>query len=331
MEHTHILRERQIMLQKRPLWRQTPPAIFPVCLGFLGLGLGWRNAAFVLPVPQEIGDLLLGLGMAYFLYFLAFYVRKVLARPSVVLDDMQSPAARAGVSAAAMTMMLLAAALLPLGVSVPQVWWCGVILQIFASAIGCFAIWKEDPQKRAFSPYQYLTFVGPVVGPIAGIPLGYIWQSIALTFAALVAYVIITAGWFQSLIKRLPETSQLPTLVIYLSPNCLFAVSFGLLNYDVPFYLFYFISNAIAPILIVFTLCKIRPPWSPAWASFTFPIGAFLQLQVLAVSKGVGLMAEIGVYVTMILGTPVVLGIAYRSVLAWVTGELAEKSTAAQV
>lgn len=317
------------MLRDGPLWRRTPPAIFPVCLGFLGLGLGWRNAANVLPIAHEIGDLILGGSSAFFVFFLASYCLKLVARPGVIFEDMVTAPARAGLSAAAMSMMLLAAALLPLGVSAPQIWWCGVILQIGASAVGCYAIWREAPEKRAFSPFQYLIFVGPVVGPVAGIPLGYIWQSIALTMAALVAYVIITTGWLGSLSERFPPMPMRPSIVIFLAPNCLFAISFGLLDFVAPFYLFYWLSNVIAAVFLVATPWIVRRPWTPVWASLTFPLAAFVQLQVLGVSKGLGVVAEVALVGAMVLATPVVLGIVYRSILAWVTGELSEKSQAA--
>ena len=174
------------MLLDSPLWRQTPPAAFPVCLGFMSLALGWRNAADVMPwISEDIGNLLLAASTGYFIWFLAFYVCKLIARPAVLMEDMRTAPARAGIAAMAMAMMVLAAALLPFGVSVPLVWWNGVVMQIVASAIVLRALWHEPAEKRQFSTFQYLTFVGPVVGPIAGVPLGYVWQSTLLVMAAL--------------------------------------------------------------------------------------------------------------------------------------------------
>ncbi len=312
------------------MWRRTPPAIFPVCLGLLGLGIGWRSASEVLPVAHEIGDILLGIALAYFLYFLAFYLRKLAARPAVLLEDMTSPPARAGVAAAAMSMMLLAAALLPLGVSVPQVWWTGVILQIGASAVVCHAIWRDPPESRQFTPFQYLTFVGPVIGPIAGIPLGYVNESILLTLAALVAYLIITAGYGRRLLHSRPPVHMRPSLFIFLAPNCLFAISFGLLGFDSAFFVFYWVANASALALLLLVPWLIKGGWSPVWASFTFPAAAFVHVQILAVAKGAGAWAVAGVYSGLTIATPVVLIIAYRFAMSWITGELAEQTGAAK-
>ena len=313
-----------------PLWRRTPPAIFPICLGLFGLGLGWRNASDILPVAKDIGGLLLGFATAFFLFFLLFYLRKLVARPMVLFDDMTNPAARAGVAAAAMSMMLLAAALLPFGISVPQVWWAGVILQIAASAVVIHAIWKDPPDRRKFTPYQYLTFVGPIVGPIAGSPLGYVTESIILTFAALIAYLTITIGYgFQLKISGLPVHLR-PSLFIFLAPNCLFGISFGLLGFETAFFVFYWVANIAAFILLLLVPWLTRGGWGPAWSSFTFPTAVFVHVQVLAVENNAGMLALAGVYVGLVVATPLVLFIAYRFVMLWVTGELAEQTLAAR-
>jgi len=273
------------MLNDTPLWRSTPPAIFPVCLGLLGLGLGWRNAAEYLPIAHEIGDVLLGLGCAYYLFFLICYLCKLVARPMVLFEDSTIPPARAGIAAMAMSMMLLAAALLPFGISAPFVWWAGVIAQIGASAIGVYAIWHDPPEAKQFSTFQYLIFVGPVVGPIAGIRLGYVTESIVLTLAALVAYVIITIGLALQMRRQRPPVPLRPSLAIMLAPVCLFATSFGLLGVDWAFVGFYWASMVVAGGLILLVPWMIKGGWSPVWASFTFPLAAFLQVQVMAFAK----------------------------------------------
>ena len=284
----------------------------------------------MVPAAFDIGGLLLGLALAYFLFFMLAYLRKVLARPGVLFEDMILPPARAGIAAAAMSMMLLAAALLPFGLYASQVWWTGVILQIGASAVVCYAIWKEPPEHRKFSPYQYLTFVGPVVGPVAGIQLGYVWESIWLTLAALVAYLIITVGYgLQLRHKQLPVGLR-PSLVIFLAPNCLFALSFGLLEFNWLFYVFYWIANLVALFFVVLVPWLCKGGWTPVWSSFTFPACAFLNVQVLAVSKGAGMFALLGVYAGIAVATPITLFTAYRFTMLWVTGELSQVTGAAR-
>ncbi len=319
------------MFKREPLWRRTPPAIFPVCLGFMGLGLAWRNAAGILPIPSEIGDLMLGFSTAFFIYFLVFYLAKLVARPSVLFEDMKVPPARAGVAALAMSMMLLAAALLPFDISVPQVWWTGVVMQIGATAIVMYAIWNEPPEVRAFSPFMYVTFVGPVVGPVAGIPLGYVTESIILASAAMVPFIIITIGYTIRLMRVRPPHPLRPSLAIFLAPISLFALCFGTLNLDWAFWLFYYWGWLVALILLGLGPWLTAEGWTPIWGAFTFPIATFANVQVLAYTKGATVAGPLGLWAGLSIGTPLILYIVYRSVLAWVTGELAEKSGAARV
>ena len=318
------------MILDTPLWRQTPPAAFPVCLGFISLGLAWRGSVDLIPwVDEDLSNLLLAAATGYFLWFVLFYFAKIIARPAVIFEDMRTPPARAGIAAMAMAMMLIAAALLPFGLSVPLVWWTGVVMQIFASAIMLHAIWKDPPEKRHFTTFQYLTFVGPVVGPIAGVPLGYVWESKVLIFAALAAYVVITIGIIIFL-KRDPIPKPLrASVMIFLAPICLFALGFGTLNFEVFFMFFWIVSDVVLIALLFWLPWMMRGGYTPAWAAFTFPLAAWFDVQVMALAKGYGLAAEIGTYAGMALATPVVFYLMYRTVMEWVTGELARKSHAA--
>ena len=263
------------------------------------------------------------------MFFLALYLRKVIARPKVLFEDMTNPSARAGIAAAAMSMMLLAAALLPFGISVPQVWWTGVVLQIGASAVVCYAIWHDPPDRRKFTPFQYLTFVGPVVGPVAGVPLGYVTESILLSLAAFVAFLIVTAGNALQLLQQRPPIHLRPSLAIFLAPICLFAISFGLLEFEGAFFVFYWAANIVAMVLLLLTPWLVAGGWSPVWSSLTFPTAAFLQVQVMKVSKGADALAVVGVYSALAIATPLILFIGYRFFFLWIGGELSEQTGAA--
>ncbi len=315
-----------------PLWRQTPLAIFPATLGFLGLALGWHKAANVLPwLSEDFGNLMLAFAAAFYLWYFLFYAAKLMRRPSVIMDDLKIPPARGGIAAMAMAMMLLAAGLMPFGIYVPLVWWAGVVMQIFASIVVLIAIYRDSPEKRHFSTFQYLAFVGPIVGPIAGIPLGFATISLWMTWAALVAWVVITAGLLLTVKPAKMPPPMRPSLAIALAPLSLFALSFGSLGYDTLYTIFHLACTIGFVVLVVSFRWMIKAGFTPIWGAFTFPIAAFLNVQVMDVAKGGGLMAEIGVYAGMILGTPLILFICYRLIMLCVTGELSKKSGAATV
>lgn len=317
------------MSNDAPNWRRTPPGIFPICLGLLGLGLGLRNASGFVPGITLIGAALLAFACVFYLYFLASYLRKLIARPSVLFEDATKPPARAGIAAIAMSMMLFAAALLSFGISAPILWWTGVIAQIGAGIVGLRAILQDPPEVRQFSAFQLLSFVGLIVGPIAGVPLGYATTSLILTFVALAAWAVITIGLMLQLRRQLPPPPLRPSLAIFLAPFSLFPISFGLLGIDWAFLWLYWLAIAVAITLILLIPWMTKGGFSPVWAAFTFPIAAFLQLQLMAVAKyDIGL-ATIGVYAALIVSTPVILIIAYRVTKMCLSGALAEKTGSA--
>ena len=296
----------------------------------MSLSLGWANAARVIPgLSEGAGYLLLTASTGYFFWFMSLYLRKIITRPSVIWDDMQTAPARAGGAAMAMTMLLLAAGLLPFGALASLVWWLGVVMQIAASGAVLWALLQEPPNKRHFATFQYLTFVGPVLGLMAGVPLGYIWESKLLVSIALVTWVVITTGTLVSLRRAPLPRGVRPSVMIFLAPVCLLALGYGMLGYDIAFAVFYRLCCAIAAGLVLLVPWMVKGGYTPAWGAFTFPLAAFLNVQVMAMSKGYGVWAEAGVYVGLAIATPVVLYMAYRTVMEWGTGNLARKSGAA--
>lgn len=318
------------MPTKTSLWRTTPPAIFPVALGFLGLGVIWRKSANVLPVPVWIGDVIMGMSTLFFLFFLASYLIKLMARPKVLLEDMKTPPARAGISAIGMAIMLLAAIFLNFGWSLAWLWWIGVGVQILVMALVLYLLQQGPPELQTINPFQYLTFVGLIVAPIAGVPLGYGQVSFWLAMSALVGFVVITIGYGAKIIRVRPPQPLRPSLAIILSPLSLFALMFLPMQAEMAFQIFYWLSWVTAVALAGLSFWMAKGGWTPIWGAFTFPVAAFTSMQISAADTLGGVLPAIGVWAGMLVATPLILYVVYRSTIAWTKGELAKKTGAAQ-
>ncbi len=316
------------MFKRVSLWRSTPPAIFPVMLGFMGLSHAWRNVAHVLPVPTVIGDLMLGFAVALFLFFAVSYGMKVIVRPKALLEDLNSPPARAGVAALPMTLMIMAAGLLSLGADPEAIWWVGIVLYFLTSALILVTVLKGPPEARRLSPFQFLAFVGMITGPVAGIPLGHDSVSFWLAMIAMVPYLVITLGYYPKLLKRRPPVPLRPSLAIVLAPTGLFAIAFGQLGMDLPFQIFYWAAYAIALVLMLAAPWLTEDGWTPVWGSLTFPAAVFLNMQILAVGKGMGIIAMTGLIAGGLIATPMILYILYKALRFWMTGDMAKKTGA---
>ncbi len=318
------------MRSRPPLWRQTPPAIFPVALGFTGLGIAWRGAAAILPLSSAVGDFLMGLAGAFYLYFLVSYLAKLIARPSVLHDDLKTPAGRAGIAALAMVLMLLGLVLDMAGGNGGPVWLAGVGLHIVASLLALGSLLSMPREARLVSPFQLLTFVGLIVAPVAGIRLGYRDLSLWLTLYSLLPFAIISVLYARKLMQARPVPPLRPPLVIFLSPTGLFAIAFAQLGMRLEFDLFYVVSLALAVVFLLRARWLTEGGFGPTWGSFTFPIAVFANMNVTAATTGMVPLswAQAGVIIGLAIGTPFILYIVYKAGQSFIRGELTRKSGA---
>ncbi len=316
------------MPNKVSLWRSTPPAIFPVALGFLGLALAWRNSAGVLPVPAAIGELLLGVSTAFFVFFALSYFAKAIRRSKAVLEDMKTPPARAGLAALSMAIMLLAAALLPFGAIAGVIWWVGVVLFLLTACLITFAMIKGPKEARQFSPFQYLVFVGSIVAPIAGVSLGYSEVSFWLAMLALIGFVVLSVGYGAKFMRVRPPVPLRPSLAILLAPVSLFAMAFFQFEIIWAFTLFYWLAIGVALVLLAASLWLTSGGFTPLWGAFTFPIAAFANMQAVVLADGPNIIASTFLIAALLIGTPLILFVVWKTSKAWLSGGLAKKTAA---
>jgi len=316
-------------MNRQPLWRSTPPAIFPVILGLVGLSLAWRGLEQIFSLPKGLGDGLLGVTTALLAFFALSYLAKVIARPSVMMDDLKSPPGRAGLSAISMSFIVLSVGLLPYGEIARYVWWFGVILHVVIVTFVVKAISKSPPESRSATPFQLLPFVGLITAPLAGVALGYELLSQALTYISLVALAVILFQLATKFIRTRPPEPLRPTYAIILAPMGLFGLAFGQFGFEIGFIIFYAAAWAYAIALLVFTKWITKAGFTPMWGSFTFPLATFTNINIMAISKGYGLVATTGAIAGGLIATALTFYIAYRALKMWAKRDLAKKTGAA--
>lgn len=316
-------------MNRQSLWRSTPAAIFPVILGLVGLSLLWRGVAVAFGLPLAIGDLLLGVSAALLLYFTLAYLIKLIARPGVLMEDLRAPPGRAGLSAASMAYLVLAAGLLPYGEVARWVWWFGVILHAVIVTFVVMAINKSPPEGRSATPFQYLPFVGLITTPLAGVALGYELLSQVFTYLSLVAFVVLTLQIGAKLMRTRPPAPLRPPFVIILAPLSLFGLAFGQFGAEIGFTVFYILTWVAAILLLVFSRWLTVAGFTPMWGSLTFPLATFTNINLAAINKGLGTIATTGAIAGALIATPMILFVAYKTFKMWAKRDLAKKTGAA--
>lgn len=316
-------------MKRQPLWRSTPPAIFPVILGLVGLSLAWRGLAQSFGLPMSIGDLLLGVTTALLAFFALSYAAKIVARPSVLMDDLKSPPGRAGLSAISMSLIVLSAGLLPYGEVARYVWWFGVILHVVIVVFVVKAVIKSPPEARSVTPFQLLPFVGLITAPIAGVSLGYTTLSQIFTYLSLVVLAVILVKLAAKFIRTRPPEPLRPSYAIILAPMGLFGMAFGQFGFEIIFSLFYILSWLVAITLLVFSTWLTKAGFTPLWGSFTFPLATFTNFNIMAMAKGFGLVATTGAIAGGLIATVLIFFISYKALKMWAKRDLAKKTGAA--
>jgi tellurite resistance protein len=316
-------------MKRQPLWRSTPPAIFPVILGLVGLSHAWRGLGPAFGVPTGFAEILLGGAAALLAFFSLSYLAKLIARPAVLMEDLKSPPGRAGLSAMSMAFIVLSVGLLPYGEVARYVWWFGILLHVVIVSFVVKAIAKTPPEGRSVTPFQLLPFVGLSTTPLAGVALGYTLLSQVFTYISLAAFAVILFQLITKFIRTRPPEPLRPPYAIILAPLSLFGMAFGQFGPESLFFSFYVLAWGGALALLIFAKWVTKAGFTPMWGSFTFPLATFTNINLMAMAKGYGMVASVGAIAGALIGTVVIFFITYKAMKMWMGRKLAQKTGAA--
>ena len=317
--------------EPRPgLFRRTPPAIFPPILGLLGLGIAWRRGQGAFGLPEAPVEGFIGAVTLLFLFALAAYGAKAAMRPRVISEDFRTLPGRAGLAALTMSLMMLAAVLVPY---VPGVaaWLLagGIVLHGLAALAALRLFLAGPPETRQVTPVMHLTFVGFIVAPLAAVPLGMTLVATLVLWYCLAAAVVIWVAALGPLLAATAPAPLRPLQAIHLAPAALTGTAAHLLGHGG-------LGSAMALVAcLLFVLLVLRARWlteagfSGFWSAFTFPLAAFAGVLFLtAQSLGSEAVRTVAGLV-LIAATMIIPPIALKVMQLWAKGVLAQKTNAA--
>lgn len=318
-----------LKMPKPGLWRRTPPAIFPPIMGLFGLGLGWRAAAPAFGVSPAFGDFILGAVLLLFAFALIAWLAKPLRRPAVVLEELRVLPGRAGLAAASLCLMLLAASLAPFAPGVAR----GLAVLAFSAHIGLVValihVLRTGPAEgRVVTPVFHLSFVGFIIGGLAANTLGEPQIARIILWSMLIPAGVIWGVSARQILSRPPPAPLRPLLAIHLAPASLFTIVAHGAGMVAASYAFAALAAAIFAALLISVRWLTSAGFSPLWGAFTFPLAAFATALIL-LSQGAGAMGWIGGFV-LAFCTLFIPYTAFRILKLWAGGMLAAKTNAAE-
>lgn len=310
-------------------WRRTPPALFPSLMGFMGLGLAWRAASQFAPLGASpvASYAILVLASVMLFFVLASYLSKVSLRPRVILEDMASIPGRAGVSALTLSILLFAAAIVPLSSLVATAALVVGLLGHVLIAVLALAVMVRTPQGLVVSPAWHLSFVGFIVAALSAVPLGFaVLGQVILGATVLSSALVYGISLFQLSQTETPPPLR-PMLAIHLAPLSLFATVASLSGRGLLALVFATLAMGLAGVLISRVGYLIKAGFSPLWGAFTFPIAA-LSTALFSLSSQVPLLGWFAL-LPLALATVITPVIVLRVLRMWSSGVLAAKTGAA--
>lgn len=317
--------------EARPgLFRRTPPAIFPPILGLFGLGIAWRRGQGAFGLPDAPVEGLLGAVTLLFLFALLAYGAKVAMRPRVLSEDFRTLPGRAGLAALTMSLMMLAATLLPYAPRVAA--WVlagGVVLHGLVAAAALRILVQGPEEARQVTPVMHLTFVGLINAPLAAVPLGMTLVATGIFWYALAAALVVWAFALRPLLTGSFPPPLRPLQAIHLAAASLLGSAAHLLGLVTLGHVLAAFSAALFVLLVLRARWLTEAGFSGFWSAFTFPIAAFAGLLFLtAESLGSGAIRTAGGLV-LIAATLIIPPIAFKVMQLWAKGVLAQKTNAA--
>lgn len=312
--------------RKVPAFANTPPAIFPVLLGLLGLALALRLGLARLGLPPGIGDLAAGLVIPLWAVGVVAYGTKLVRRPGVIFEDLKVMPSRAGLSAATMGGMAAAALIAPYAAGPAM----GLlVISLLLHAVLALLVGRVlsglPPEGREVNPTWHLTFVGFIVGGVAAAALDQPGMARGLLWATMPAAAVIWGLSLLQAMKRVPPAVLRPLLAIHLAPASLFTSVALLTGQTALAIIFAVIAIGIFLVLAAAFRWITETGFSPLWGAMTFPLAAFAT----ALIRLGGLWSWAGLALLgLALGT--IPLIAWNVLKLWPGGRLAAKTNAAE-
>ena len=312
--------------RKPKLFAKTPPAIFPVVLGLLGLGLALRKGLAVLGLPGGVVEAVLGALLVFWGFATLALLAKIARRPGVAAEDLRVLPGRAGMAASSMSAMLAAAVLVPYAPGLAY-WLMALALAAHALLAGLVirGLWRAPAEQRVVNPGWHLSFVGFIVAGIPALALGQTGLAQGLLWATLPVAALIWGISLAQLIARIPPAPLRPLLAIHLAPAALFCSVAAGLEQPLLAQSFAAFGAVILLALIVAARWVTQAGFSPLWGSFTFPLAAYASGLI-----GLGGMAGQAGLVLLVVALGVVPAIGWGVIKLWPTGKLAAKTNAAE-
>lgn len=307
-----------------------PVSFFSVIMGLTGFTISIQKGENILGLNNMLSGFLLYVVVAIFVFLTLIYGIKIIKYYPSVIEEISNPVRLSFVPTFSISIILLSVAFLEVSLTISKYLWIfGSALHLIATiAILSQWVWQTKFEINHFNPSWFITIVGNILVPIAGvnhfnIEISWFFYSIGIVF-----WIPFFAIFLYRIIFHNPLPNKLlPTFFILIAPPALGFVSYVKLTGQVDSFskiLYYF-----ALFMIIFLLAQVKMLSSIkfylSWWAYSFPIASITVATALMLKEtGIEIYKYIFFILILIL-TAFIITLIFNTLKAASKGEICKK------
>lgn len=300
-----------------PSLAHLPIPLFAVPMGLGGLGLLWRDAAFLIGPLAWVGEIALLAATLVWGWLAWLHVRRALAHPEALRADLSDPVRLPFFGAPTIGLMIIG------GFLGGYVYWLGAAVWLVAvSAHLAVAAWlfgrivAGEANPAMLAPPLLIPMVGNILAPAIGDGFGFVGLS-AVTFGVgAFLWLAVTPLLLNRMLAGPALPPRLvPSIVILLAPPSVAAVSLTTLTGEAGIASLALFGIALLTALALLAAAPriAAAPFSPAFWGLSFPTAAFGIALSRQVQAAPGWPAELLFLLVTAGVTALILWLAWRT------------------
>jgi tellurite resistance protein len=321
IEHKTVQQDIQKQKITLPI---APASFFAMTLGLAETGNAWRNATSLWNLPSYIGEILEGLAVLSFVWWLLLYCNKWIQHRNLAIAEFKDPVQSSFLALIPESVILMALAIHVYSESIAiSLFWIGSVLNLVYGAYKLSGLWTQERQAEQTTPSLFLTFTASIlVNALAAGLLGYTNYGYVLLGIGTISWLIMDSVITQQLtVGGLGEKTR-NFMGIYMAPAVILFVTYQVLcgnNLSIPI-----VYGLMGYALFVFVAITFALKWlkeqafAPGYWAYTFGIATLSQgLSIFALKTPNFTVSIVAIIIFCIMNV-VVLGVAIGSVkLLW--------------
>jgi len=304
-----------------------PITLFASVMGLSGLALGWKKATHVLSLSFSLHQVFAVLATLVFILLSLIYALKFIRYRDEVIAEFVHPVKSNFFPAISISLVLLAALVLDISVSLAGVLFTlGAVLH-FSLTLRIFSRWvfTDDHQNHHLTPAWLIPAVGNALMPVVAVPLGLYELAWFFFSIGIVFWMVLFTMLMHRLIFLDPIPLKLaPTLFIMIAPPAVAFLSYLHLNSYMDN--FAQVLYGLALFLALFLLIQVhrfrRVPFLMSWWAYSFPL-AVISIASLEYFQQTQYRPVFWIAICLLaLATVVVTGLFVRTLIAMTKREV---------